>query len=634
MSIPTETLHRSMRLEVEARAKSRAQATEDELLEMEFAFASETPVERYFGFEELEVTPKAARLDRVAHGVVPLIANHNSSEIIGRVLAVSFASGVARARVRFSRSDAARDAVRDVVDGIRQGISFGYRVHKMELIESGDGGDRFRVTDWELFEVTLASMPADPTVGIHRSSPDQNIDSLVEKARRAQSGANIMEPVSHQTNESTFEEVRTAERERIAAVETIGREFKVSDALTGRAVASGMSVDEFVAEVRCERSRGGRPLTPPDTDLGVDEKDLRGIGIQKTLLAHVTGRPQDAERELEFFDYAAKRAGRDPRGPGGFFIPHGLLARLASPAHRIETRTVGKTVGGNIGASLVPMEHEAAAFSEALRARIVSGRMGVQIMAGLLGDSSLPIATSDPTASWVLEGTGSGSSDPAFTAGVLTPHTLRGRVDITRRMLLQSLPQADQIIAQALVAQIAIAIEAAIYAGSGVGAEPEGVNSTSGIGAGTYVTTNGTTEYQSFVDLATLVAEADADLASTGFVITPAVRGRLQGTFLDAGSGIRIWESGGDSEMGSIAGYRAGVTNTLPKNLGAGTDEHLILYGDWSQIVVGLWSGVDLMPDQVTLGDSGGLVLRAFQDADVLVRRAVAFSAMQIDPAA
>jgi len=136
------------------------------------------------------------------------------------------------------------------------------------------------------------------------------------------------------------------------------------------------------------------------------------------------------------------------------------------------------------------------------------------------------------------------------------------------------------------------------------------------------------------ISAATEVADADADLGSTAFVLTPAVRGRFQGKFIDPGSGQRIWESGSDPRFGEVAGYPAGVTNLLPRNLGAGTDQHAILFGDWSQVVVGLWSGIDLLPDQVTLGDSGGLVMRGFQDADVLIRRPVAFSAMQVNPTA
>ena len=168
VNVTTEKLYRERALELvpvdRERAEGDDEPDEDAPLELEFAFASEEPVRRYFGDEELAVETGAARLDRVAQGVVPLLENHDSSRQIGRVLGVTIGEDrVARARVRFSRSKQAADVVQDVRDGIRQGVSFGYRVHRMELSETVDDVDRYRVTDWELYELTIASMPADPT---------------------------------------------------------------------------------------------------------------------------------------------------------------------------------------------------------------------------------------------------------------------------------------------------------------------------------------------------------------------------------------------------------------------------------------------------------------------------------------
>jgi HK97 family phage major capsid protein len=650
-------VYRTATLEV-ARHTLRAEGSGgDELLELEFGFASETPVERYFGFEELEISSKAARLDRVTQGVCPLLDNHAGGAVVGRVLSVTIgADRIARARVRFSRSTAARDVVQDVLDGIRQGVSFGYRVHEMILIESGDGGDRYRVTDWELFEITIASMPADPTIGVHRSADEQAFSSLLSQAHRGRKETKMTLSFNElaDLNDDEFTELVTGwpKAKRAAAIEdrrrnhleTMARAYKVSDSLRDRAIREGWDANsmKFTDAIRAERAN--EPLSPPPTDMdrgygprdpvfSVDGQDMRAASLSRVISAHVTGRPQDAGESLELFDHFAKVSGRSPQGRGGFSIPSDLLARLAYP-RGIQTRAVGKGIDGALGAALVPLEHEAAMFEEALRARTVSGRMGVRILAGLRGDSALPIALSDPTETWVGEGAGSGSSSPEFAAGVLSPHTVRVRVDITRRMLLQSVPMVDQIIAAAILARIGIAIETAIFAGAGGGTIPEGVLNTSGIGSPPYTSTSGATEYGSFVAAMTMIADADADLGSLGFVLTTGVRGRLQGKLLDPGSGRFVWEPGPDSMMGSIAGYRAGVTNTLPRNLGGGTNEHAILVGDWSQVVVGLWSGVDLMPDEVTLGDSGGVVLRAFQDADVLVRRPEAFAAMQVNPAA
>ena len=54
-----------------------------------------------------------------------------------------------------------------------------------------------------------------------------------------------------------------------------------------------------------------------------------------------------------------------------------------------------------------------------------------------------------------------------------------------------------------------------------------------------------------------------------------------------------------------------------------------ILFGDFSQLMIGLWGAVDLTVDTSTKAKSGGTVLRIFQDADTAVRHAGAFSLAQ-----
>jgi len=52
-----------------------------------------------------------------------------------------------------------------------------------------------------------------------------------------------------------------------------------------------------------------------------------------------------------------------------------------------------------------------------------------------------------------------------------------------------------------------------------------------------------------------------------------------------------------------------------------------MIFGVWSQIIIALWGGLDIMVDTATNAKSGGVVLRAFQSADIGVRHAGAFSA-------
>ena len=55
-------------------------------------------------------------------------------------------------------------------------------------------------------------------------------------------------------------------------------------------------------------------------------------------------------------------------------------------------------------------------------------------------------------------------------------------------------------------------------------------------------------------------------------------------------------------------------------------DAGSILFGDFSQLMFGMWGALDVVPDRATKVKSGGLVMRLFQDVDVAVRHAQAFS--------
>jgi hypothetical protein len=49
----------------------------------------------------------------------------------------------------------------------------------------------------------------------------------------------------------------------------------------------------------------------------------------------------------------------------------------------------------------------------------------------------------------------------------------------------------------------------------------------------------------------------------------------------------------------------------------------------FSQIILGLWGGLDIWPDPYTSAADGGVYIRAFQSCDIGVRQAAAFSASE-----
>ncbi len=131
------------------------------------AFSSEEPISRWFGDEILDHGKGSVRLDRLIK-TGPLLLGHDTNQHIGTIQSARIEKDrVGRAIVRFGQGTE-RDAIlTDIEDGIRKCVSVGYRIHRMKLEESDDEGtDTYRATDWEPYEVSLVSMPADVNVGV------------------------------------------------------------------------------------------------------------------------------------------------------------------------------------------------------------------------------------------------------------------------------------------------------------------------------------------------------------------------------------------------------------------------------------------------------------------------------------
>lgn len=145
-------------------------AVDQESRTVNVAFASDLPIDHYYFKLALTMTDKAMRSDRLKAGAA-LLMDHNWRDQVGVVENFSIEGGVARAGVRFSRSARAEEIYQDVVDGIRQNISVGFIVHEIHLESETDGElPLYRSDDWEPFEISIVSVPADISVGVGRSA--------------------------------------------------------------------------------------------------------------------------------------------------------------------------------------------------------------------------------------------------------------------------------------------------------------------------------------------------------------------------------------------------------------------------------------------------------------------------------
>lgn len=139
----------------------------------EAVFATGTEVRRWFGSEILQISADAIDLTRVASGLCPFLNAHNQYDIdavLGRVVDARIEGEQLVGTVAFADTDAGRLAEGMVQRGELVGISIGYSVRTWTLTEQDDTRDTWTATSWELLEVSLVPVPADPNAGV-RSAP-------------------------------------------------------------------------------------------------------------------------------------------------------------------------------------------------------------------------------------------------------------------------------------------------------------------------------------------------------------------------------------------------------------------------------------------------------------------------------
>jgi HK97 family phage prohead protease len=129
------------------------------------SFSAGSPVSRWGVTEELAISPEAIDLNRVALGQVRLLDSHDQGSlnaVLGVVEDARIEGANLVGRIRFADTEAGRNAEGMVARGELTGISVGYRVTTWTLTSLANEVEVWRADRWELLEVSLVAVPADP----------------------------------------------------------------------------------------------------------------------------------------------------------------------------------------------------------------------------------------------------------------------------------------------------------------------------------------------------------------------------------------------------------------------------------------------------------------------------------------
>jgi len=579
------------------------EATDEDDRRVRMSLSSEEPVERNFGMEVLEHTEEAIDMSRIASGNAPLLKDHDMTKQIGIVeeAYLDRADRKLRAVVRFGKNPLAREVYEDVKDGVVRNVSIGYVIKNME--QRGNDGTVV-VNQWIPYEASIVAVPADNVgAGIGRN-------------------ANFVEPTEVK-EDIKMTEVNTDEI-RLEAAEAAKREFtKNAQEITAlavkhnkrdladEAIAKGMSINEFRG-VLLDALPEGKPLEQAAGAVELNEKETRDYSFMKAVRGLVNGSGLNGlEREVS--DEIAKRQGREARG---FYAPDSFWTGKRD-------LTVGTDSAGGF---LKPTDHLGDQFIDALRNRLVLNQLGTRFMSGLRGDVAIPKLSGGVAAGFVAENGATAEVNATFAQVTMSPKSLGAFTDVSRLLMIQSDPSVEQIVRDDLLNAIAQKIEDVAIEGAGSN-EPTGILETTGIGSVAIGTNGGNATWGKVVDLIKEVEQDNAAIGEVNFLTNSKVKSHLAQTAKVASTdSVMIL----NDPWTSLYGYNMAVTNQVPSDLtkGTGTALSALIAGDFSQLMIGLFSTSDVLVDPYTGGSSGAVRIRVMQEIDVAVRHAQSFAAI------
>ena len=164
------------------------------------SFSSEEPYQRWYGTEILDHSEGALDLKRIQE-IGCLLFNHNRDMVIGKITRAWVEDNRGMAEVKFDTDETSELIYQKVVSGTLKGVSVGYQIDSWEEVlpnkQSADGkfmGPASIARKWTPFEISIVSVPADPTVGVDRdmSDEEEHIRSLDWFERQLQINKNII----------------------------------------------------------------------------------------------------------------------------------------------------------------------------------------------------------------------------------------------------------------------------------------------------------------------------------------------------------------------------------------------------------------------------------------------------------
>ncbi|GAJ95857.1 phage major capsid protein [Rhizobium rhizogenes] len=326
----------------------------------------------------------------------------------------------------------------------------------------------------------------------------------------------------------------------------------------------------------------------PDANLS---RELRSYSVAKAIREAQDGTLTGIERE----QHESLSKGREVRG---VMIPTSVIFGERQQEQR--AMTVGGSGGNTVATDL-------GGLIDRLRPVLAVQKLGANVISGLTSNLDLPRLVSGPSTTWVAEDGSSTASDSVFDKVSLKPKTITAEQYLSRRLLLQNGVALENVLRNDLAFVLAQGLDKAAIAGTGTN-QPTGLL--------TAIAENATVSTILSDIAADLLADLELDdvTGTVGFLTNPALLAVAR----------KIKDTTGRTIPQAEIFHNTPVVST--NQVAAIAGENPLIAGVWNELMIGYFSGVDILANPYTDASKGGLRLHAFLDCDTVVRHNQAFA--------
>lgn len=257
-------------------------------------------------------------------------------------------------------------------------------------------------------------------------------------------------------------------------------------------------------------------------------------------------------------------------------------------------------------------------FIDILRPRVVVRSLGARSVPMPEGNLTTRKKTGTSSASYVGERVPSPTTGPTVDQIAMSAKRLTALVPITNQLLRRASLGVDALVRDDLLESVAVKEDQQFLRGTGSTTAPAGIRNLANA-ANVIPMTAAPDLVKITSDLNKLrlaVLNANIPMTSPGWIMSWRTRLYLAG-LRDGNGNIAFPSIDGN---GTLLGYPIGTTTSVPDNLGAGTNESEVYFGDFAQLLIGDTYNVTIAASDVAAYDDGGTIRAAFSNDETVIR--------------